>query len=269
MKKTALILTALLSILFLHGCKLVVNNMAFHPDKKNVILTGQLPSNVQEIFIETEDRVKIQSYFIPDKSSNKILIYFHGNGGNICSRLPDLIRINNFGINVLGVSYRGYGKSQGEPSEEGIYTDGKAALTYAVQSLGFSVSNIIILGRSIGTAVAINTSQNLNIAGLILVSPLSSGKDMAKEMGLGWLSWIAGSSFDNLSKAKNIKSPVLIIHGEADEVIPINLGEKVYNALPVSEKKFIKVQRAGHNDIIQVAGKSFWSWVNHFIYMGP
>ncbi|MBW2220466.1 MAG: alpha/beta hydrolase [Deltaproteobacteria bacterium] len=263
MKKTALILTALLSILFLYGCKIVVNKMAFHPDKKNVILTGQLPLNVQEIFIETEDRVKIQSYFIPDKSSNKILIYFHGNGGNISSRLPDLMQINNFGINVLGVSYRGYGKSQGEPSEKGIYTDGKAALTYAVQSLGFSVSNVTILGRSIGTAVAINTSQNLNIAGLILVTPLTSGEDFAKAAGFGLASVFAGNSFNNIDKIVNISCPVLIIHGTQDNVVPFEMGKRIYTKIK-TEKLFVKIEGASHNNLSTKYKKSYWPPINEF-----
>lgn len=263
MKKTTLILIAFLGILVLHGCKLVVNKMAFHPDKKNVILTGQLPSSVQEIFIETEDRVKIQSYFIPDKSSNKILIYFHGNAGNICGRLFDLMQINNFGINVLGVSYRGYGKSQGEPSEEGIYTDGKAALTYAVQSLGFSVNNVIVLGRSIGTAVAINTSQNLNIAGLILVTPLTSGEDFAKAAGFGLASAFAGNSFNNIDKIVNISCPVLIIHGTQDNIVPFEMGKKIYNKAK-TEKQFVKVEGAGHNNLSTKYKKSYWPPIYKF-----
>lgn len=257
MKKLALILIAFLSILILHGCKPVVNKMAFHPDNENVLSTDQLPSNVQEIFIETEDQVKIQSYFIPNKSSDKILIYFHGNAGNICHRLPDLMQISSFGINVLGISYRGYGKSQGKPSEKGIYIDGKATLNYATQRLGFSINNVTLLGRSIGTTVAINTSQNLNIGGLILVTPLTSGKDHAKAAGLGFISSLAGNSFNNIDKIVNVSCPILIIHGTQDNVIPFEMGKRIYNKAK-TKKQFVKIEGADHNNLSTKYKERYW-----------
>ena len=228
MKKLILILMLLLNMSILNGCKSVVNKMAFHPDVENVLSTDQLPLNVKEIFIETKDNLKIQSYFIPNSSSDKVLIYFHGNAGNICHRLPDLMQISSFGINVLGVGYRGYGKSQGVPSEEGLYIDGKSSLRYVTDQLGFSLNNVIVLGRSIGSTVAINTAQNLNINGLILVAPLTSGRDHANATGLGAVSFLAGNAFDNKSKIKNILCPVLIIHGTRDQVIPFDMGKKIY-----------------------------------------
>ena len=94
MKTIKSILPILVSLLFLYGCKGIVNQMAFHPDTRNVIPSNRLPSNVNELFIETEDSLKIHSYFIPSKSSGKVLVYFHGNAGNIGHRLPDLLKIN-------------------------------------------------------------------------------------------------------------------------------------------------------------------------------
>ena len=117
MKTIKSFFTILVPLFSLSGCKTIINQMAFHPDTKNVIPSNKLPSNIKELFIQTEDNLKIHSYFIPNKSSGKILIYFHGNAGNICHRLPDLLKINESGVNVLGVSYRGYGKSDGEPDE--------------------------------------------------------------------------------------------------------------------------------------------------------
>lgn len=263
MKKTALILIAFLSILIFHGCKPLVNKMAFHPDNKNVLSTDQLPSNVQELFIETEDKIKIQSYFIPNESSDKILIYFHGNAGNICSRLPDLMQINRFGINVLGVSYRGYGKSQGKPNEKGIYLDGKATLNYATQRLGFPINNITILGRSIGTTVAINTCQNLNIGGLILVTPLTSGKDQAKAVGLGFVSFLAGNSFNNIDKIVNVSCPTLIIHGTQDNVIPFEMGKRIYNKAK-TKKQFVRIEGANHNNLSTKYKESYWPPIYDF-----
>ncbi|MDH3348266.1 MAG: alpha/beta hydrolase [Desulfobulbaceae bacterium] len=238
--------------------------MAFHPDVENILLTDQLPLNVQEIFIETEDNLKIQSYFIPNSSSDKVLIYFHGNAGNICHRLPDLLQLSSFGVNVLGVGYRGYGKSQGVPSEEGIYIDGMSSLKYVTNQLGFSLNNVIIMGRSIGSTVAINTAQHLNIKGLILVSPLTSGRDHAKVTGLGAVSFLAGNAFDNISKIKKVLCPVLIIHGTLDQVIPFEMGKKLYE-IANKDKKFVELEGAGHNYLSTKYKQSYWLPIYEFV----
>jgi uncharacterized protein len=246
------------------GCKTVVNKLAFHPDTTNTILPEQLPENVQEIYITTEDGLKIQSYLIPDKSSKKIVVYYHGNAGNISHRLSDLSQIRQFGINVLGVGYRGYGKSNGSPSEEGIYLDGKSALEYATNDLGFNMENVYIFGRSIGTTVAVNTAQNKSIAGLILVAPLTSGNDQAKATGLRFISFMAGDSFNNIGKVKNLTSPVLIIHGSKDRVIPYEMGVEIYNEFK-TEKKLVTIDGAGHNNISSHFKNEYWKPIFKFI----
>ncbi len=242
----------------------VVNKMAFYPDTKNVIPAYKLPENVQEIFIETTDHIKIQSYFIPDETSDMILIYFHGNAGNIGHRLQDLMQLGSFGINILGVGYRGYGKSQGKPSENGIYIDGKSALSYATQELGFTVENIFIFGRSIGTTVAINTSQHIHIKGLILVTPLTSGEDQVKATGLGPVSSLAGKAFDNIGKIENVSCPILVIHGNKDKVIPFDMGKRIFNKAK-SKKRFIKIEGANHNNLTTKFKKSYWPAIYDFI----
>ena len=162
----------ILSGLTMLGCKPIINEFAFHPDNENVIPVNKLPNEIKELIIITTDKVQITSLYLASTESDKLLIYFHGNAGNIYHRLPSLLQLHQFGISVIGVSYRGYGKSDGEPSEEGIYLDGQAIFQYAVEYMGFSKENIILFGRSIGTTVAINTAQNKNIRGVILVTPL-------------------------------------------------------------------------------------------------
>jgi fermentation-respiration switch protein FrsA (DUF1100 family) len=267
MKKPAILFVAFFGMLILNGCEPLINMMAFHPDNKNVLPLDQIPSNVKEIFIETEDKIKIQSYFIPHPASDKILIYFHGNAGNICHRLPDLLQISSFGINVLGAGYRGYGKSEGKPSEKGIYLDGKAALNYSTQRLGFPLNNVIILGRSIGTTVAINTSQYLNIGGLILVTPLTSGKNHAKASGLGFVSSLAGNSFNNIEKIVNVSCPVLIIHGTHDNVIPFKMGKQIFNKSK-TEKQFVKIEGADHNNLSTDYKERYWPPIFEFMRQG-
>ncbi len=246
------------------GCKPIVAEFAFYPDNENVIPTNQLPHGIEEITISTADKVKITSLYLPSAESDKLLIYFHGNAGNIYHRIPSLLQLQNAGINVIGVSYRGYGKSNGDPNEEGVYQDGKAIFQYTVEQMGFSKENIIIFGRSIGTAVAINTAQNEKIRGVILVTPMTDGKDQAKAAGLGPISSWAGNSFDNISKVGNIESPLLVIHGTNDRVVPYSMGKAIFNRAK-SKKEFVRIKGANHNNLQDAYGKEYWPPIIEFI----
>ena len=264
MKVNNLFIISILPGLAMFGCKPVINEFAFHPDTENVISASKLPDEIQEITISTADKVSITSLYLPSTKSDKLLIYFHGNAGNIYHRIPSLLQLHQFGINVIGVSYRGYGKSEGEPSEEGVYLDGKAVFRYAVEQLAFPKENIIILGRSIGTTVAINTAQNKQIGGVILITPLTNGKEQAEAAGLGAISLLAGSSFDNITKIGNIKSPLLVIHGTNDQVIPFSMGKEIFDRAKV-KKKFVKIEGANHNNLHDDYGKKYWLPIIRFI----
>jgi len=251
----------------LTGCSSIVNQFAFFPDTQNIIPAEKLPQGVEEVFITTVDKLKLQAYYVGNPDSERLLIFFHGNAGNICYRISDILNLKNCGINVLAISYRGYGKSTGKPSEKGIYTDGAAAIDYAIQTLGYSLDNIIIFGRSIGTTVAIHISQHKDIAGLILITPLSSAKAQAKAQGLGFLSFLAGNAFDNLSKISNIKSPMLVIHGTDDEILPFSMGREIFDHAIV-KKQMVAINGAGHNNLSQVDPSKYWGSIAEFIAQG-
>ncbi len=263
-KFLSLLFVLLFSLFLFTSCDAIINLMAFHPDTQDVLSAERIPSNVEEIFLETEDNLKIQSYYLRYKTSDRLLIYFHGNAGNIGQRVYDLMRIRSFGINVLGLSYRGYGKSDGKPSETGLYIDGKTAIEYSIQKLGFPINNIYIMGRSIGSTVAVHSAQNLNYAGLILVSPLTSGKAQAKTTNLSSVAFLAGDAFNNIAKIKNIKCPVLIIHGSKDTIIPFSMGEEIYDAITTT-KKLVKIEGAGHNDLSTEYYELYWAPIKSFL----
>ena len=251
-------------LMVLTGCSSIVNQFAFYPDTQNIIPVEKLPQGVEEIFITTGDNVKLQAYYVKNPASDRVLIFFHGNAGNICHRLSDLINLKNCGINVLAISYRGYGKSSGKPSEKGIYIDGAAAVDYAIQTLGYSLNNTIIYGRSIGTTVAVHTSQHKDIAGLILITPLTSAKAHAKAQGLGFLSFFVGNAFDNFSKISNIKCPLLVIHGTDDEILSFSMGKDIFDQAHV-EKQLVIIEGAGHNNLSQVDPAKYWGAIAEFI----
>ncbi|VAW85966.1 hypothetical protein MNBD_GAMMA17-1096 [hydrothermal vent metagenome] len=249
------------------GCKPIVNYFSFHPDKGNVIATENLPADVEEITITTEDKVKTTSLYLLSPGSEKLLIYFHGNAGNIYHRIPDLLHLQKSGFNIIGVSYRGYGKSEGSPSEAGIYLDGKAVYQYAIEQLGFSAENITILGRSIGSTVATDLAQHKKLHGLILVTPLSNGKEQAEASGLGLVSAFSGNAFDNLTKIDNLDSPLLVIHGTKDRIVPFSMGEAIFNRAK-TEKRLIKIEGAGHNDLQSAYSKEYWVPILKFMNDG-
>ena len=265
MTKYALFCTAIILLGFsTYGCKPVVNHFAFHPDTTNVLPTEKLPDDIKEISIKSSDGVLNTSLYLPSPNSNKLLIYFHGNAGNIYRRIPDLRLMNRSGINVLGVEYRGYGKNSGSPSEEGIYLDGEAALKYAVENLGISEDDIILFGRSIGTAVAINSAQHKKLRGIILVSPLTNANAEAKAAGMGSIASLAGDAFDNLSKIDGIEAPLLVIHGTSDNVIPYSMGVEIFNRAKV-KKYFVRINGAGHNNLQNEFGRQYWPPIISFI----
>ena len=244
---------------------ILVNALAFHPSKSIPSLPG-MPSSIEELTLTASDGTQLQAFLHKHPTSKRLILFFHGNAGNAYGRLGDLHMLaKETASNVLLLSYRGYGKSEGSPNEQGVYLDAEAALLYAKNALGFDERHIFLLGRSLGSAVAINLAQQRALAGLILVSPLTSGQEMAKVMGLGWMAGIAGAPLNSIDKVSNISSPALFIHGDADKVIPIEMGLRLFEAYPGAQKTFQKIPGAGHNDIVAIAGPAYWTWMRSFM----
>lgn len=242
----------------------LVNSLAFHPSK--AIPSLPIHTSIEQISLKASDGIQLQAFLRRHPANKRLVVFFHGNAGNAYGRLGDLQMLSEeTASSVLLLSYRGYGKSTGKPSEAGIYLDAESALAYAQNMLGYSENQIFLLGRSLGSAVAINLAQHRDFAGLILVSPLTSGRDMAKEMGLGWLAGIAGTPLNSMGKVGDIHSPALFIHGDADKVIPIDLGQRLFEAYPLSQKTFRRIPGAGHNNITAVAGDAYWIWMRTFM----
>jgi fermentation-respiration switch protein FrsA (DUF1100 family) len=249
----------------LSGCGWLVNRLSFFPDTSFAIPQNELPLNVKVIFITTGDKKKCQSLYIKNDTARYCCIYFHGNGGNIFHRVPELLRLQQCGVSVLGIGYRGYAKSSGRPSEKGIYQDGRAALKYASDTLGFPLERIFLCGRSIGTTVAVELASNATTGGLLLVTPLTSGKEYALAHGLDWLAFIAGDRFDNLGKCVKINCPVLVIHGTGDEIVPYQMGETVMAKLSVSNKHLVTIKNGRHNDLEFIDSTTYWKSIQDFV----
>jgi len=254
----------LIACLVLTACGPLTDFLAFHPDGSYILPSEALPPGTEEIFLEANDGVRIQALHLRDPSSDTVTIYFHGNAGNIYHRLDDYQHLRRLGTSVFAVSYRGYAKSRGWPHEAGIYRDGKAAFDHVTTVMGIPPSRIFILGRSIGSTVATDLAQSKDIAGLILVSPLSSARDQASAMGLGFAAPLAGEAFENAEKIKRLIAPLLVIHGTRDRTVPIGMGRKVFDAAN-GQKSFHAIEGAGHNDLSTRFADSYWTAMAGFI----
>jgi len=265
MRTTKLINSAFLSaFLWLGACNPVVNFFAFHPNDSYILEAEYLPSNTTEVFLKTDDGVHVLALYLNNPSVDTVTIFFHGNAGNVYHRLNDLQHLRQLGTSVLAVSYRGYAKSEGSPSEAGIYRDAYAAFDYVTGELGVPQSRIFVFGRSIGSTAATNLAQNKDIAGLILVSPMTNGRDMASVMGLGFAASLTGNAFENDKKIKHVKAPLLIVHGSRDTLIPISMGRKLFDAAK-GRKVFYEVKDAGHNDLTHRFADRYWKAVSDFL----
>ena len=248
---------------------MVVNQLAFFPSTSSVPHADQLPTGVRHQFIATADGEKIELYIVAGASNQTALLYFHGNGGNIAQRVPELQKLAAVTqATVIGVGYRGYGASTGHATEAGIYRDGEAAYGFVRGELGFPEEQIVVIGRSLGSTVATWLAARHHPKVVVLVTPLSTGADFAKAHGASVLSAIAAGRFDNLARAGAIAAPTLVLHGSDDEVVPYANGQALFAAL-TAPKRFVAIEHGRHNNLEFVAPDTFWNAIAEFVAAPP
>jgi fermentation-respiration switch protein FrsA (DUF1100 family) len=221
--------------------------------------------NLQECWIKTEDGVKLHAWFASVDTPIATLVISHGNAGNISHRSQIMIRLLRTGFSVLMYDYRGYGKSEGVPDEEGVYKDGRAAFDYVLTLHGVDPGRVVLWGTSLGGAVAVDVATQRPAAALILESTFSSAKDMAAAL-YPFLParFFVRSQFNSNDKIRNIRIPVLCMHGTRDGTIPFGLGKKLFNAAN-EPKQFYEIEGANHNDTYIVGGTEYLEQARTFV----
>lgn len=217
----------------------------FFPMKQIEITPKEENLNYEDVYFKTEDGLSLNGWLVKNPKAKATILFFHGNAGNISHRIEKIVIFNQLGLNVFIIDYRGYGRSQGRASEEGIYKDARAAFDYLYGRPDINNKKIIAYGESIGGAVAIDLATKRGVSCLIVDSSFTSAKDMVRKFYPFIPPFLFKTKFDSAKKVKDIKSDKLFIHSINDEIVPFEFGQKLYEeALP--SKELLKIH-GGHN----------------------
>jgi fermentation-respiration switch protein FrsA (DUF1100 family) len=208
----------------------------------------------EDLWLHAADGVKLHGWWVPQKDARFATVFLHGNAGNVTHRAVHALSVNRAGSSVLLLDYRGYGKSEGRPTETGVYADADASYD-DVRAHGFPPERIILHGESLGTAVAVDLAVRKACAGVVLEAPLESLRKMAGAV-LPVVGPMFVRGFDTRTKIRGLRVPLLVIHGDRDDVVPFSQGQAVFEAAP-EPKSFWRIPKAHHNDFIVVAGEQY------------
>lgn len=240
------------------------DRMVYHPDRKIVNTPEDIGLPFEEITLRTRDGVNISAWFIPARHERGVVLFCHGNAGNISHRLDSIRIFHDLNLEVFIFDYRGYGKSEGSPTEKGTYLDAEAAWDYLVHVRNVRPENIILFGRSLGSAVAAEIALTREAGALILESAFTSIPDLGGDL-YPYLpvKLISRFEYATVDKVNRIDIPKLIIHSDRDEIIPYNHGITLFEKAN-GPKKFLCIS-GGHNEGFLMSGSVYRDGIGEFI----
>ena len=241
------------------GCRgFLEKTLVCFPEKAHAGRPEDFGLQAQDLYFETQDRVKLHGWLFVRNPRDPLLLWCHGNAGNISHRLDNIARLLQHGINVFIFDYRGYGKSEGSLSEQGFYLDGKAAWETLVREGPVPPARVVLFGRSLGCAMAADLATRVPAAGLILESGFPHLGAMAKvHYPFVFSERLLSGRYDALSRLSKIKIPLLVVHGDQDSIVPIVLGRRLFEAAP-EPKDWYEIKGADHNDTYVVGGPAYF-----------
>jgi len=229
------------------GLYLAQERLVWFPDRALAASPADAGLDYREQWITTADGVRLHAWYLPGPPGAPVVLFLHGNAGNLSHRVPTLSLLSELGAGVLIVSYRGYGLSGGEPGEQGTYHDAQAAHDHLTGVLGVPARRIVVHGRSLGGAVASWLAVERECGALVLESTFTSVPDLAAEIyPLFPVRLLARIRYDTLSRIASVRCPVLVVHGRDDEVVPFRHGRRLFEAAP-QPRAFLEIP-GGHND---------------------
>lgn len=244
------------------------SNFIFHPKNSIISSPDLLSLEYEELTLNTIDNIQINAWWIPHPEARATLLFLHGNAGNISHRLDSINIFHQLSLSVLIIDYRGYGKSTGEPSEQGTYIDAETAWNYLTAEKNIESDSIIIFGRSLGGAVASWLAERHASVGLILESSFTSIADIGKHY-YPYLptSLLARIKYSSMTRIANIKSPILIIHSMHDEIIPYKHGKDLFteSLKEITTPKYFLDIIGDHNKGFLLSNKKYTDGLDSFI----
>ncbi len=210
------------------GLYIFQRDLLYHPTENNYN-GDKLTVNIQEVKIVTDDNIDLLAwYHNKDINKFKTILFLHGNAGSLENRIHKINHFEDMNINFLLLSWRGFSGNKGKPTEKGLYQDARSAVKWLVKQ-GVIEENIIIYGESLGTGITTEIAQNKNFAGIILETPFTSMVAAGKsKYPIFPIKLLLKDKYESDKKIKNIKSPVLIMHGEEDQIVPFWMGKKMF-----------------------------------------
>ncbi|MCU7846514.1 MAG: alpha/beta hydrolase [Candidatus Thiodiazotropha sp. (ex Lucinoma kastoroae)] len=253
-----LLFLALIAYLYLNQTNLI--HLPDIPSRDVNVSPQQIGLEYESITLHTDDKVKLDGWFIPLKNPRATLLFFHGNAGNISHRLTSLKLFHKLGLAVLIIDYRGYGRSEGTPSEQGIYRDAESAWRYLTVTRNVPASDIILFGRSFGGAVAAYLATKHSSMGMVLESTFTSIPDMAAER-YPWLParWLARYHYNTRERLVGVNGRLMVIHSRHDEIIPFAHGRTLFDTAN-EPKDFLELSGDHNSGFMQDIDRYYQGW---------
>ena len=237
----------------------------YYPDSSSNFSPEDYDLDYHDVYFDAGEE-HLHGWFFPLEKGSPVILFCHGNAGNITHRLENVNLFLENGLQVFIFDYRGYGRSsKGRNSEKGLYEDAGAAYDWLTRDKEIMPGNVILFGRSLGGAAAVSLAMSRQVRALVIESAFTSTRDMAKTMPLfRLLSPLLPKNYNNLKKIRDIRIPTLIIHGDADEIVPFFMGEELFQAA-AGPKYFYRIKGAGHNDTYVMGGEKYFQIINGFV----
>lgn len=236
---------------------------------------GRVGARCEDVWLAAEDGVRLHGWFcaphaagrggaLEPVATDRAVLFFHGNAGNISHRRDIVESLAALPANVFVIDYRGYGRSEGSPSEQGLYRDARAAWEHLTRARGFAAGRVVVFGESLGGAVAVDLAAQVQPCALVLQSTFTSIADMAAEVMPFVPRFLIRTKMNSLEKMARVRSPVLVVHSPADEIVPYKLGRRLYEAAP-EPKRFHEIENAPHNLAHDIGGAAYYEAVRQFV----
>lgn len=240
------------------------SRMVFQPTRELSSMPDQMGLDYESVSLKTADGLNLSAWFVPAKDQKGVLLFCHGNGGNISHRLESIKVFHDLGLSVLIFDYRGYGESEGRPTEAGTYRDAEAAWDYLVKTRNVSPGQIIVFGRSLGGAVAAHLARDNKPRALILESTFTSAGDIgAHYFPYFPVRLLSRFDYSAVEYVVEVSCPILVVHSRGDDIIPFKLGQRVYEAAG-QPKTFLEIQ-GDHNNGFVNSGDLYTDGLADFI----